>query len=211
MKLFFIFIFFCSSSLFANADVKSNVSKTVVDAKKIESLVIDYYLSQYQKQKNSFIENLSHNERKPDCGPNHPPQPPSSRQCIDTVCNKLGSFGCDQPSEINDVTLACRGVDASCVESVCAKVGPFDCDQMSEIQTVTNMCRSLFDTRCMDVVCDYLGDFGCDQMSEVNQVSVMCKGRIDSGCIQDVCTRLGSFGCDQMSELQQVVKSCGGH
>jgi hypothetical protein len=213
MKLMAIVTLFCCSIVFASArsDIGSK-NQPAIDVKKIESLAISYQLAQYKKQKMSFVESLNRGDNlPPGCDPHHPPPPQNSNQCIDIVCEKLGSFGCDQQSEITAVAAACRGVDPTCVESTCNRLGSFGCDQMSEITDVTNTCRQVFDGRCMDVACDHLGTFGCDQMSEIKQVAALCKGRVDADCIQSVCQRLGSFGCDQLSELQQVAKSCGGN
>ena len=207
MKLIAILTLFCCSIAFANADVKAKATASVVDAKKIDSLVLSYLLNKNQ-QKSNLFESLSSSRRPPHCDPHNPP---NSSECLDVVCDKLGTYGCDTQSEISQVTLACRGVDSDCVSASCSYLGTYGCDTISEIQQVTNTCRDVFDGRCMEVACNKLGTYGCDTMSEIQQVGALCKGRVDNDCIESVCQRLGTYGCDTMSELQQVARSCGGN
>ena len=209
MKSVVTMILLCCSALMVNAEVVKKEAR--IDIKKIDSLVNEYFINKYQQEKSALYEALEINRpgRPPHCDPHNPPG--GTSECVDIACTKLGSYGCDQMSEINQVTAACRGVNGDCLEAACAKLGSYGCDQMSEIEQVGAVCRSVFDSECMEVVCSKLGSYGCDQMSEIQQVGQMCRGRVDSGCIESVCSRLGSYGCDQMSELQQVAKSCGGN
>ncbi len=189
----------------------SSVQKTSqkLEVAKIESLAKDYFLNKYLNKKSQFMRILNvPSHTPPDCNPHH--RPPNVNECIDVACDQLGSYGCDQQSEIDQVVSLCRGVDGDCVAATCRRLGSYGCDQMSELQQVSRVCNNIYDGRCIDVVCDKLGSYGCDQMTEMNQVSAICSGRVDSDCIQSVCQRLGSYGCDQLSEVQQVARSCGG-
>ena len=195
-----------SNFLYAKATVQPNSSSAQVqkiDQKKLDALVNKYNILKYLKQKTT-LENLKINNH-PDCHPGE-----GQNSCIDAACEKLGSWGCDTQSEINEVAQACKGVDGSCIQATCTRLGSWGCDTMSEINEVTISCHNVFDGRCVDVVCDHLGSWGCDTMSEINEVGGICKGRVDSDCIQNVCKRLGSWGCDTMSELRQVAQTCGG-
>lgn len=208
MKFMAILTLFCVSVAFGAVQP----AVTNVDVKKIDALASSYFLQKYKLKKMNLFETLSRvgaDHVPPGCDPHYPP--PNQNECIDVACNKLGTYGCDQQSEVSEVIAACRGVDADCVEASCGYLGTYGCDQMSEIVAVANNCRQIFDGRCMEVVCTKLGTYGCDQLSEVQQVGAICKGRVDSGCIESVCARLGTYGCDQMSEVQQVAKSCGGN
>lgn len=176
MKFIVIMTLILSSNVWASAKVQSRIdSAQAVRAEKIDSLARDYFVQAYQKRKKSFAESLKREDfRPPGCDPHHPPQSPN--ECIDVVCNHLGSFGCDQQSEINQVADTCRGVDGGCINSVCSRLGNFGCDQMSEIKQVGTMCAGRVDSGCIENVCQRLGNFGCDQMSELEQVTKSCGG-----------------------------------
>ena len=108
------------------------------------------------------------------CPPNGPG---NGSKCADVACEKLGHFGCDDFSEIEDVNRACRGnFDSACLESACTKLGRFGCDEMKEIQAVARACVGNYDTSCFDSVCSRLGHFGCDEVTEVEKVLRSCAG-----------------------------------
>ena len=174
-----------------------------IDQKKLDALVNDYAISKHLKQKSAF-ENLQLRNH-PDCHPGE-----GQGNCIDAVCEKLGSYNCDSQSEINEVARACRGVDGSCIQATCSRLGTYNCDSISEIREVAASCQNVYDSRCVDVVCEYLGSYNCDSISEIKEVGAMCRGRVDSDCIQNVCKRLGTYNCDSISEIRQVAQTCGG-
>jgi hypothetical protein len=104
--------------------------------------------------------------------------PPNNRQsCVDAACDQLGSFGCNEITEIQEVGKACRGnYDGHCLKVICERLGPFDCNELSEIQKVARACVGNYDTSCLDSVCERLGPFGCDEISEVQEVLKTCAG-----------------------------------
>jgi hypothetical protein len=103
--------------------------------------------------------------------------PEPARSCTDVVCDRLGQFGCDDISEIQQVGRLCRGnYDGNCIESVCDKLGQFGCDDMNEVQAVGRACVGNYDTSCFESVCQRLGQFGCDDMNEVEEVLRTCAG-----------------------------------
>lgn len=145
--------------------------------------------------------------RDDDCNRPHDPQ-----ACVDAACAKLGSWGCDEQSEVTEVLRACRGNrDASCLNTVCGKLGSWGCDELSEIKQVAAACQNNDGSRCIEVACAKLGSWGCDELSEVTKVSAACAGQYDDGaCLTSVCARLGSWGCDEMTEILQVLNECSG-
>lgn len=103
--------------------------------------------------------------------------PQGQQSCIELICDKLGTFGCDTTSEIQEVGRACRGnPDGTCVDAVCTKLGTFGCDTMSEVRDVARACVGNFDIGCFESVCRRLGTFGCDTQAEVDEVLRSCSG-----------------------------------
>ncbi|MBY0315358.1 MAG: hypothetical protein K2Q26_07550 [Bdellovibrionales bacterium] len=143
--------------------------------------------------------------------PNCPPEG-ASGSCIDSVCTKLGQFGCDTQSEISQVANICKGnVDGDCVEASCTKLGQFGCDTISEVTEVAVMCKGQANGQCVEIACQKLGQFGCDTVSELSAVQkTVCKPAVDPACLESVCNKLSTFGCDTLSELQEVSNSCAG-
>jgi hypothetical protein len=131
--------------------------------------------------------------------------------CVDVSCQFLGSFGCDDVSEVERVGRACRGnFDGECVNSTCTHLGSFGCDDIGEIERVTALCRGNYGGKCVDVACQHLGRFGCDEISEIERVNGACQG-VKASCLESVCQKLGTFGCDDISEIERVASSCRGN
>lgn len=104
-------------------------------------------------------------------------QPDDSGNCTDVVCDKLGTFGCNEMSEINEVNRICRGnYGGDCINAACNALGTFGCNEMSEVSTVGRACVGNYDTGCFTSTCSRLGTFGCNEMSEVEQVLRSCAG-----------------------------------
>jgi hypothetical protein len=60
---------------------------------------------------------------------------------MESVCTRLGQFGCDEMIEIQHVARACVGnYDTSCFESTCNRLGQFGCDEISEVEEVLRVC-----------------------------------------------------------------------
>ncbi len=139
-------------------------------------------------------------------------RPRDTQACVDAACAKLGTWGCDEQSEVTEVLRACRGNrDGACLTVVCAKLGNWGCDELSEIKQVAAACQNNDGGRCIEVACGKLGNWGCDELGEVTKVSAACAGQWDDGaCVESVCARLGTWGCDEMSEILQVLNECGG-
>ncbi len=77
--------------------------------------------------------------------------------CTDVVCNRLGQFGCDDKSEIDEVLLWCRGnYGGNCIEVSCKFLGQFGCDDRSEVQEIARACVGNFGGDCITSVCGRL-------------------------------------------------------
>lgn len=134
---------------------------------------IDDLVNQFYAQK----ENTVIKKSKPLVS--HPPDchPPTSPTCLDAACLKLGSFGCDDISEVQEIGRACRGnYNGICLNEACDKLGSFGCDDKIEVQTVARACVGNTDTTCFQSVCKRLGSFGCDNLKEVEDVLRSCSG-----------------------------------
>ncbi|MFZ4714931.1 MAG: hypothetical protein ACOYL6_14525 [Bacteriovoracaceae bacterium] len=171
------------------------------DLKKVTSA---YYLSKLLKTQSKL--------KSFDPGPCYPPQNPGTT-CMEETCKRLGSYQCDDQTEIFQVIQMCSGqYDGSCINTMCNRLGSYQCDDFSEIKIVASLCRNQFGGNCVETVCTKLGGYQCDDFSELKNVSRICSntsyGTID--CIQFTCDRLGSYQCDDFSELERVIKSCNG-
>ncbi|OQW46935.1 MAG: hypothetical protein A4S09_03240 [Proteobacteria bacterium SG_bin7] len=97
--------------------------------------------------------------------------------CVDAVCNNLGTLGCDDRSEIDEVLKMCRGnFDGECIRVACKHLGSLGCDDRSEIQEVARACVGNFGGECVNAVCRRLGQLGCDDRSEIIDVINKCAG-----------------------------------
>lgn len=145
-----------------------------------------------------------------------PPYPGqgTSLSCMELVCRKLGSYGCDDQNEISRVAQLCATqFDGNCIQSVCTKLGSYGCDDFQEIQRATAICDGNFGSYCLDTVCSKLGSYGCDDVSELQRVGLSCSRANYNAveCLKYSCTQLGSYSCDDFSEVERVLKSCNGH
>lgn len=60
-----------------------------------------------------------------------------SSSCIKTACKLAGEFGCDEQSEIANISRVCRGqVSDECLVTNCAQLGEFACDETREITKI---------------------------------------------------------------------------
>ena len=102
-------------------------------------------------------------------------RPRFRKSCIDFVCEQLGSFGCDQDSEIFQVAAACNGVRGTrCLEeSVSRMFSSFYVDQLSEIKPIIESCKNQ-DGQCTKYICDRLSSFACDSVEEIVQINKRC-------------------------------------
>lgn len=148
--------------------------------------------------------------RPQECQPSPYPNP-NGPSCADVACQYLGSFGCDDISQIEKVGAACRGnYDGTCLDTFCKKMGSFGCDEIREVERVAAACRGNYSNECAEVVCGKMGSFGCDELSEVERVATACRA-VDAQCVESVCSRLGTFGCDELAEIERVTASCRGN
>jgi hypothetical protein len=62
---------------------------------------------------------------------------PTAGSCLKTACRMSGEFGCDEQSEIANVSRVCRGqVSDECLVTNCAQLGEFACDEAREITKI---------------------------------------------------------------------------
>lgn len=160
-KLLTLAVFFVTATAFATEKKSLSVSDLV---------------DQYYAQKKSSSRLFTHKRLPPiDCDPQNPY--PDTQSCMDEACKRLGHFGCDDISELKEVSKACRGnYGSQCLQTVCDKLGHFGCDDMREIQSVTRACVGNYDMGCFDSICKKLGHFGCDDMREAEEVLNTCSG-----------------------------------
>ncbi len=96
-------------------------------------------------------------------------------KCIETVCEHLSRFDCDDRDDMMEVGEACRNVDGECVRSMCSRMTRFACDEKLELFEITTACRGLTDVSCIDYVCARMGRFACDSIAELKEVARRCK------------------------------------
>lgn len=139
----------------------------------VSEMVDQYYANKLESVgSREKAESLFRGRGPVNCDPHGSQQP-----CIDLVCEKLGTFGCDSVSEIQEVGRMCRGnPDGRCIDTVCNKLGTFGCDSHVEIGEVARACVGNVDVGCFESVCRRLGSFGCDSQSEVAEVLRTCAG-----------------------------------
>lgn len=95
--------------------------------------------------------------------------------CLDTVCNLIGKFNCDEASEIQRVGESCRGNrGGECVNKACSYVGHFNCDDPSEVLLMAKSCRGVWRPTCVDEICSRLSRFECDELNEIRAVLNSC-------------------------------------
>ncbi len=206
----------CALSFNAQAaDRAVDSSKDAAFAAKVEALAASFDLAkqvssfQRHKEARAALGLAQDADFRPGCDDNNNPGGRPRGSCMDSVCKKLGTFGCDSMSEIEQVGQLCRGNhNGDCLDSVCTRLGTFGCDSISELQQVASVCRGVWGNNCMDFACTQLGTFGCDSISEIERVGGLCRGVSDARCVEDVCKRLGTFGCDSIGELEKVAESC---
>lgn len=140
------------------------------------------------------------------------PPPTPIKSCLDSACDYLGTYGCDDQHEIEKVARACRGLrDGYCVEASCTRLGQYGCDDFHEIEKVTGLCREVSDGRCIEVACKFLGQYGCDDFREIKKVAAVCKDWVDTDCVESACKRMGDYACDDFHEVKRVIQTCQGH
>ncbi len=176
---------------------------------KIDSLVLEYYRGQNPRVQ-SIARLMNQTVRTEDV--NCPaPRPAPGPSCVDVACQQVGKYNCDDFSEIDTITKACRGnYDGGCVAEVCDHLGKYNCDDLSEITNVATMCRSQFNGDCVKSACDHAGKYNCDDFSEMENIAKLCVG-VPASCLDSVCAHLGTYNCDDLSELEAVGNSCRGN
>ena len=148
--------------------------------------------------------------------PSCPPYPGqgASVTCMQVVCNKLGSYGCDDQADISRVAQVCASqFDGSCIQSACEKLGSYGCDDFTDIQRVAALCSGNFGSYCINTACSYLGSYGCDDVTDLQRVGLSCARANYNAveCLKYSCAKLGSYSCDDYTEVDRVLKSCNGH
>src|SRR5207253_3107501 len=92
---------------------------------------------------------------------------PVRGDCLDYICNHLGSFGCNTKERVTEVANQCRNVSATCIRSVCSRLGTLNCNDREEYFDVARVCRGVYDGRCIDFICSKLSSFDCNDISEI--------------------------------------------
>jgi len=206
LKRALLCIAFVSCSGAQDVHVSQPTKSKQATQNEIDAAVNEYLLESSSAELNGSMSLLDHNE------PCEEGQGSPNLGCVEIICKKLGTFGCDDQSEVLRVSQMCRGNrTGKCVETLCEKLGTFGCDDIGEIERVAQSCKGNFSQGCVAFACEKLGTFGCDDVSEVERVAAACKHNRGSECIAAVCSKLGTFGCDDISEIESVARSCGGN
>jgi hypothetical protein len=138
-------------------------------------------------------------------------QDQGGRSCTDVACDLVGSYNCNDVSEIERIGNACRGNHSGrCLESLCNKVGSYNCNDISEIEQVAASCRGSLNEKCVDKACEYVGSYNCNDISEIQRIGAACRG-VRASCLESVCNRVGSYNCNDISEIEQIAGSCRGN
>lgn len=196
MKSLFLFVLIIFGSV--------GLAKSGVTQAELNRLVSEYYVSQSQFVSGLLKTSKSQSDLERRC-------PPDERvSCIDIACKYLPQRYCDHPSEIEQISQMCRGVEGNCLDNMCTKLPSRYCDHPSEIEVLTKSCKKVFDSDCVKAVCEFLPDRYCDHPSEMEVVANMCQGRVEGDCVRSICSRLPERHCDHPSELEDVTKSCRG-
>jgi hypothetical protein len=168
--------------------------------------LVDQYYAQRKAQPTTWMQWFS-DRRPPNCDDGPTPGGPS---CLDVACEKVGESNCDDVSEIDRISRACRGnYDGSCMREVCSHLDRLNCDDIPEIEKVAKMCASHYNGACVQTACNHLGTLGCDDFDEVERVTKLCVG-IPASCLDSVCNRMGPLDCDDIPELERVAATCRG-
>ena len=212
MKKLFLSILICVISLAADANINSTKAK--VTSADLQALAKEYYLGKTIKNKWSLLlkKNTGSPELSRDRGRHcEDDSQPDHNTCMDNVCKKIGSYYCDETSELAEVGLICSRIDNSdCIDMMCQKVGSYYCDELSELNKVSLACEGVRNTDCISNVCSKVGSYYCDELSEIQSVGAVCSNIRDVSCIDAVCSRVGSYYCDELSEISEVAKACRG-
>ncbi len=196
-----IFVFSCFSTQAAPLKAAS--------LKEIKKVASTYYIEKILKL------NASEKAQVADeiCPPPGQPEPGQNINCMETICEKIGSWNCDSQSEISAVAAVCSDqYNGACIDNTCSKIGSWNCDSLSEIKTIANTCKGIYNPSCIDNICSKIGSWNCDSLSEIQTITATCQnvGIETTGCIEFTCNKIGSWNCDSLSEIQNVIRSCKG-
>ena len=212
MKLFFITIL--SFSVFAKS---AEINKKIEFEQKTLKLVNEFQIQQFNKEKLNPLKDLlaeeheTYRECVEECREEYGKPPRNNTGCMKYVCDQLGSYKCNETSELDKVAEICRGVNNSkCMEFTCSQIGSYKCNEVSELELVAKSCKGVRGSSCMKYVCDQVGNYKCNELDEVSIVSKMCRGNNGKDCIEFTCNRLGSYKCNEISELQAIADKCAG-
>lgn len=153
-------------------DVKISKEKKVISfAKKVESLVDNYYASLVFDSPLGQLASTTHDDHCDD------EDDEMAITCFEFACRAAGTFGCDDRREVLRVHRYCRGnYNGLCLQAVCSKLGTFGCDDHRELARLAPACVGNFDASCINATCGRLGTFGCDDEREVIAVARSCGG-----------------------------------
>lgn len=203
---FFLTIALCLCSLLSQASTQ----RSSLSIESLRNLAREYYL---QKETHAFSKvvgfQTQHSFGRRHCDDD---RDSSRSSCIDSVCEKIGSYNCDSQAEISKVAMICANQDnADCIKTTCNNIGSYNCDSLDEIEKVGAVCTNIRDISCIDVVCKRIGAYNCDSLREIDEVGNVCSKIRDSSCIDTLCERIGSYNCDSVNEIKKVAETCKGH
>ena len=186
-----------------NAKIENLVKEYILSKSKRASVYAPSLLKVFSYQKSTDDECLRECERR--CYDDG-----DDTSCVDTVCEKLDSYECDDASELERVSRMCRNQrGGSCINSICRKLDDYECDDLSELEDIAEICVDT-NSECVDTVCSKLDDYECDDISELQRVGTACQRFYDVDCINATCRRLDSYECDDISELENIIRICRG-
>lgn len=195
----FKFVVAVAGLLAFSVSARAEISKTQLD-----QLAVQFFMTA-----SSPISKMSQNSTP--VVPLHCEQQTKGASCVEESCALIGSYNCDDISEIEKVGNMCRGNwDGRCIATVCNQIGAYNCDDFSEVEKAAVICRPHHDGECIKKVCAQIGNWNCDDFSEVQKVANTCKN-VDSSCVEAICKKIGAYNCDDLSEIERVANSCRGN
>ena len=107
-----------------------------------------------------------------------PPQCRPQGSCLETACDNLGTFECDDSDEIQQVRRTCRGIYGdTCLRKSFRYLSRIDYNDLEEMLQLVNSCRGVYDFECLDFTCDRLGNINCNDLEEIVEINQQCGGQ----------------------------------
>ncbi len=139
--------------------------------------------------------------------PQIPPQ--NQRQCIQTACQRLGSFGCSSQYDYKRIEDACtRQLDLNCIDNSLNKLSRFEYDDTNEMADIIKSCQYVY-SLSPSFAATFLSRFDLDDRNEVTSLNAST-WLADPRCVKDALSRLDRFAKDDLNEVVAITRNCSG-